>query len=215
MHKYNRAIVAHIGPMWGGKTSAMKSDLRKMEIAKYNVCLFKPLKDDRYSMSSVVTHDGESAFAIGVKTFQDIVNYVENDKTGINVIGIDEFQFIKFHKNGCNFMTNGIYNIKDFVNWIIKNKYTLIISGLDLSSDYEPFDNIKELLPYATHIEKHKAVCVDCGNDATISYCFVEKDQKEFIGGEESYKPLCLNCYLERKEGDICQVDYTQHTQQI
>lgn len=215
MHKYNRAIVAHIGPMWGGKTSAMKSDLRKMQIAKYETCLFKPFKDDRYAMSSVVTHDGDSMEAINVNTFQDIVNYVEQNNH-IKVIGIDEFQFIKLDKFNCTNISNCIYTIKDFIEWIIKNKYTLIISGLDLSSEFEPFENIKELLPYATHIEKHKAVCVDCGNDATMSYCFVTKQDKELIGGEESYKPLCLNCYLEkRKEDEECRVNYTQHTHQI
>ena len=35
MHKYNRAIVAHIGPMFGGKTSGLLADVRKMRIAGY------------------------------------------------------------------------------------------------------------------------------------------------------------------------------------
>ena len=203
MHKYNRAIIAHIGPMWGGKTSALTSDLKKMEYAKYNTCLFKPKKDNRYSSTKVVTHDGEEMDAINVETFQDIKNYIEqHPELNINVIGIDEFQFIRTDKVGYCFANDYIKSIDDLVKWIIDNKYTLIISGLDLSSEFEPFNNVKELLPYATHIIKHTAVCVDCGNDATISHCLFEKTEKEFVGAKELYIPLCLNCYLERKENN-------------
>lgn len=212
MHKYKGAIVAHIGPMFGGKTSGLLSDVRKMRIAKYNVALFKPKKDKRYSDNNVVNHDGESISAINISSLHDIINYVE-EHPEVTVIAIDEFQFIEKcnHSHHMKFINkeidynewiNGIMKIDDFVKWIIKNEKSLIISGLDLDSDLNPFENIKDILPYATHIFKHKAVCVDCGNDATTSYCIVEKEGQELIGADDKYVPLCIHCYNKRKHGE-------------
>ena len=87
MHKYKGAIVAHIGPMFGGKTSGLLADVRKMTIAKYNVALFKPKKDDRYAENKVVNHDGESINAINIVTFQDIIDYVESNPK-VNVMTV-------------------------------------------------------------------------------------------------------------------------------
>lgn len=212
MHKYNRAIVAHIGPMFGGKTSGLLADVRKMRIAGYKVALFKPAKDKRYSDDKIVNHDGESIESINITCYQEIIDYIK-EHPEINVIAIDEFQFVKsckkFQSNpNENFKTAAQYiehfekncvHIEDFLKWIMINKKTLIISGLDLDSELKPFDKVKALLPYATHIYKHKAVCTSCGNDATTSYCKVDKGSQEQIGGKEMYEPLCLNCFLERK----------------
>lgn len=210
MHKYKGAIIAHIGPMFGGKTSGWASDVRKMQIAKFKVVAFKPLKDDRYSNEYVVTHDGLKIKAINVKTFIDIVRYLEKHKD-INVVAIDEFQFINSIEESrtekllageidtIDFLTNQ-FTVNDFIKWIINNNKTLIISGLDLDSDMIPFDNIKELLPYATHIFKHKAVCVDCGSDATITHCKIKKEERTTIGGSEIYEPKCLNCWRKDNE---------------
>ena len=93
MHKYKGAIIAHVGPMFGGKTSGLLADVRKMRIAKYKVGLFKPAKDDRYSNNDVVNHDGESIEAINIKSLKDIIddNYIDI----YDVIAIDEFQFLE------------------------------------------------------------------------------------------------------------------------
>ena len=212
MHKYKGALIAHIGPMFGGKTSGWASDVRKMQIAKYKVAAFKPFKDSRYSEEYVVTHDGLKVKAINVKTFIDIVRYLENHRD-INVVAIDEFQFIStFEKSrekefldkkisAIDFLENK-FTVNDFIKWIIKSNKTLIISGLDLDSDLEPFDNVKEFLPFATHIIKHKAVCVQCGADATTSFCKVHKDTQELIGGQESYEPRCLKCFMKEKKNN-------------
>lgn len=191
MHKYKGAIIAHVGPMFGGKTSGLLADVRKMQIAKYKVGLFKPTKDDRYSENKVVNHDGESLLAINITSLKDIIDEGYIDK--YDVIAIDEFQFLELPHYDYIYV---------FINYIITNKKTLIISGLDLDSELYPFKNIKDILPFATHIFKHKAVCVDCGNEATTSYCTVEKKGQELIGADDKYVPLCIHCYNKRKYGD-------------
>lgn len=185
MHQYKRAIIAHIGPMFGGKTSGLLADIRKMRIAKYHVALFKPIMDDRYSNDEVVNHDGEKIKANNVYDFYSIYLYAREHKD-VNVIAIDEFQFLDTKK----------MSVKEFVNFIIKNGLTLLFSGLDLDSDLQPFDNVKEILPYSTYIFKHKAVCVCCGNDAIVSFCKINKDGQNLVGGSDTYEPRCLKCYL-------------------
>ena len=191
MHKYKGAIIAHVGPMFGGKTSGLLADVRKMRIAGYKVGLFKPSKDDRYSANDVVNHDGESISAINIKSLKDIIDESYIDK--YDVIAIDEFQFLELPHYDYVYV---------FINYLISTGKTLIISGLDLDSELYPFKNVKDILPYATHIFKHKAVCVDCGNDATTSYCLVEKEGQELIGADEVYTPLCIHCYNKRKYGE-------------
>ena len=84
--------------MFGGKTSGLLADVRKMRIAGYNVALFKPAKDNRYSEDKIVNHDGESIDAINVICYKDIMDHI-NENPHIDVIAIDEFQFIKSYKN--------------------------------------------------------------------------------------------------------------------
>lgn len=188
MHKYKGAIIAHIGPMFGGKTSALLADVRKMKIAGYKIALFKPTQDSRYAKGAVVNHDGEQIEAIRVESINDISKYLDEDKA-VDVIAIDEFQFLK---GGC-FKPAGIISI--LVDLVYKHNKTLIISGLDLDSNLNSFKNTEKLLPYATHIFKHKAVCVCCGNDATLSYCKIDKSNQELVGGKDIYEPRCLKCY--------------------
>lgn len=189
MHKYKGQIIAHIGPMFGGKTSGLLADVRKMRIAGYNVALFKPTMDTRYSKDEVVNHDGESIEAIRIENIETILEYVDKN-SDINVIAIDEFQFLKSEKYSSSKLATAL------ISRVHMQNKTLILSGLDLDSELQPFINVKEILPYATHIFKHKAVCVKCGNDATVSYCKVEKDSQEQIGGKDIYEPRCLSCYF-------------------
>lgn len=185
MHKYRGSLIMEIGPMFGGKTSALLANVRKMKIAGYKIFLFKIKKDDRYSVHEIVTHDGDKISAINIETLDDIEDYLQI-YTDINVIAIDEIQFLNTNKQ----------ELTSFVLGCLKKGVTVIASGLDLDSDLVPFEHVETLLPYSQYINKHKAVCVKCGNDATTSYCKVEKSTKELLGGQETYEPRCLQCYF-------------------
>lgn len=187
MHQYKRAIIAHIGPMFGGKTSALMSNITKFKIAGYDTVLFKPLKDDRYDTDKVVNHDGEKLNAVNIIGINDVIEFIK-ENPNIDVIGIDEFQMLK------DKLFTAKYMVESLIETILKYKKTLIISGLDLDSELKPFDNVKEILPYCTHINKHKAVCMKCGSDATTTRCKVEKSDQELVGGSDIYEPICYNC---------------------
>ena len=192
MHSYRGGIIVHTGPMFGGKTSGLLADVRKMRIAGYNVALFKPTMDDRYSKQYVMNHDGESIEAIRVTNVEEINAYLE-EHPEINVIAIDEYQFLK----------SDSYTVMESLLWHVYDEgKTIMVSGLNLDSELYSFKNMKDILPHATHIINHKAVCIDCGSDATTSFCNVDKIEKELVGGKETYSPLCIPCYMKRRKAN-------------
>lgn len=187
MQQYKSAIIAHVGPMFGGKTSALLADVRKLKIAESKVALFKPEQDTRDSVDYVVSHDGLKMKAINVKSVQEVINFI-NTHQEFDTIAINEFQMLE-----CALSVE--YMIKSLIRKVLINKLTLIISGLVLDSDLEPFDNMKEILPYCSDIYMHKAVCKVCHEDATVSYCKIKKETQELIGGEDIYEPRCYSCF--------------------
>lgn len=190
MQQYKSAIIAHIGPMFGGKTSGLLSDVRKLRIAECNVAVFKPFQDTRDSIDEVVSHDGLKTKAINVKGIDDILVYI-NTHPEIDAIAVNEFQMI-------NSIVDPKVIIKALVTVVLNRQLTFIVSGLVLDSDLNPFENMKELLPYCSDIQMHKAVCKVCHEDATVSYCKIKKDTQELLGGEDIYEPRCYSCFQDK-----------------
>ncbi len=52
------------GSMFSGKTEELMRTLRRFEIAKQKVVLFKPQIDNRYDAEKVVSHNGDAIFAV-------------------------------------------------------------------------------------------------------------------------------------------------------
>lgn len=69
---------------------------------------------------------------------------------------------------------------------------TIIISSLQLSSWGEPFEEMKEMMPWATKIEVCPAVCPITGKDAYYSYSKRTRTDGILVGGDESYEPRCF-----------------------
>ena len=81
---------------------------------------------------------------------------------------------------------------------------TVAVSSIQLSASGKSFDEIKDLLPWATHIEVCPAVCVVTGDDA---YYTVRKSQglsEIEVGGPEMYEPRAWSCtpFVNREFGE-------------
>jgi thymidine kinase len=184
----NAEIITHVGNMFGGKTTALLADIRKCLIANLNVVLFKPSMDDRYSDNKVISHDGISVECINVTKLSEIKDYIQNNK--VDVIAIDEFQFIDLDIDLKEFLVKNIFD----------KKKKLIVSGLKVDSDLNIFDNISKIMSYASTIYEHKSICKKCLEPAYTIYCTVPKTGQVLIGGEDIYIPVCLSCYKELSE---------------
>lgn len=168
------------GCMFAGKTTELLRRVRRYGLAKKECVLVKHINDDRYSETSVVSHDRLSMRAISCARLGDVRNVLESTE----VIAIDEGQFYTDLHEVCT-------SLADMGKIVI-------VAALDATFERKPFHNVSELCADAECITKLKAVCQepDCGNDATFTWRTASRDAPiEYVGGAEMYIPVCRDCY--------------------
>src|SRR5437879_13840880 len=79
------------GPMFSGKSEELIRRLRRAEIARQRVQIFKPGIDQRYSDDHIVSHSELKLRSEGVKNASAVLARVDLRR---EVIGIDEPQFL-------------------------------------------------------------------------------------------------------------------------
>lgn len=166
------------GSMFSGKTEELIRRLRRAQIARLNVEIFKPKTDTRYDENAVVSHDLNSIQSTPVENASSILLLGSNTQ----VVGIDEAQFFDDElPNVCNKLANkGI---------------RVIVAGLDMDFLGKPFGPMPAIMAIAESVTKVHAVCVRCGNPALYSYRLVSNDAKILLGEKETYEPRCRICY--------------------
>jgi thymidine kinase len=181
------------GPMFSGKTTEMLRRVRRAEIAKCRVVVFKPWIDNRVAEDKTSTHD--SLFA-DCKAVNDMglvgalfeLGMDENVKV---VVGIDEYQFFQDP------------HLASYIWTFSKTgQFHFVIAGLDRDYKGEPFPMMTSIMGYATKVDKLTAVCVECGADAHMSHRKVESHEKVLIGGTGEYDALCVNCWWFHEKGE-------------
>jgi thymidine kinase len=166
------------GSMFSGKTEELIRRLKRAQIAKLNVEIFKPRTDTRYDDTAVVSHDLNSIQSTPVDHSSSILLLGSNTQ----VVGIDEAQFFD-------------ENLPDVCNKLALKGIRVIIAGLDMDFQGKPFGPMPALLAIAEHVTKVNAVCMQCGSPAVYSYRTVVSDAKILLGEKESYEPRCRACY--------------------
>ena len=168
--------------MFSGKTEELIRRLKRAQIAKLNVEIFKPRTDTRYHESAVVSHDLNSINSTPVDSASAILLLGANTQ----VVGIDEAQFFD-------------NELPDVCNKLAMKGIRVIVAGLDMDFTGKPFGPMPALMAVAEHVTKVNAVCVCCGNPALYSYRTVASDSNVLLGEKESYEPRCRACYNSEK----------------
>ena len=166
------------GSMFSGKTEELIRRLRRAQIAKLNVEIFKPKTDTRYDENSVVSHDLNSIQSTPVENAASILLLSSNTE----VVGIDEAQFFDDQ-------------LPDVCNTLANRGIRVIIAGLDMDFQGKPFGPMPELMSIAEVVNKVHAVCLQCGGPATYSFRTVPSESKILLGEKESYEPRCRTCF--------------------
>src|SRR5256885_3104431 len=78
------------GSMFSGKSEELIRRLRRAQIARQKVQIFKPVIDERYSDTHIVSHSAMKIESQAVVAAHEILALVEPDT---EVVGIDEGQF--------------------------------------------------------------------------------------------------------------------------
>jgi len=173
------------GSMFSGKTEEMIRRVRRAQIAKQKVQVFKPAIDTRYAVEQVKSHNGLGHDAIPAATLAEILANIEPDTT---VIGIDEIQFFDM-------------DVIQMVRQLADRGVRVIAAGLDMDFRGEPFGVMPQLMSEAEHIEKLHAICVVCGAEASRTQRLIDgrpaayDDPIILVGGSESYEARCRHCH--------------------
>lgn len=169
------------GSMFSGKSEELIRRVRRVQIARKKVEIFKPIIDNRYHTQYIYSHNGSRIEANCIKKPGEILINIQND---IDVIAIDEAQF--FEKE-----------IIQIVQLLADNGKRIIIAGLDQDFRGEPFGPMPELLAIAKYVDKLHAICMVCGKPANRTQRMVNgkpadyNDPTILIGAKESYEARC------------------------
>ena len=159
------------GCMFSGKTEELIRRLRRATIAKHKVEIFKPALDTRYDEEDVVSHNNTSIRSTPVQFASDIILLTgESD-----VIGIDEAQFFDHEIiNVCRTLAN--------------QGKRVIIAGLDMDAQGEPFGPMPQLLAIAEFVTKLHAICTISGSLASFSYKLTDSEKTVELGESDIYE---------------------------
>ena len=168
------------GSMFSGKTEELIRVIRRAELARQEVQVFKPQIDTRYSLDHVASHNHAKIPSTSLTNAAEI--YVHLRPT-TQVIGIDEAQFFDSE-------------IVDVVTELANRGLRVIIAGLDVDWKGEPFHPMPELMAIAETVLKLRAVCVVCGNTASRTQRLVENRESILIGNQNVYEARCRQCFV-------------------
>ena len=169
------------GPMFSGKTEELIRRLRRAEIAKQRVQVFKPVIDDRYSIREVVSHSDQRTGALPVRGSSELLERVEKET---DVVGIDEAQYFDFE-------------LVRVVDRLATEGRRILIAGLDTDYRSEPFDPMPTLMARAEYVTKLLAICVRCGNPANRTLRVAGGAARVEVGAADRYEAVCRLCHAE------------------
>jgi len=167
------------GSMFSGKSEELIRRLRRAQIAKQKVQIFKPVIDSRYSQDHIVSHSEMRIASQNVQTSDELVRNVADDT---EVIGIDEGQFLDLHlPAACNTLADRGKRVS--------------IAGLDQDYLGRPFEPMPQLLAIAEYITKTLAICVVCGDPANHTQRLVASSDRVLVGADGLYEARCRHCF--------------------
>jgi thymidine kinase len=177
-NEFGGSIEVICGSMFSGKTEELIRRLRRAQIAKLQVEIFKPKTDTRYDETAVVSHDLNSIHSTPVDHSSAILLYGSNTQ----IVGIDEAQFFDDE-------------LPEVCVKLANKGVRVIIAGLDMDFTGKPFGPMPALMAIAEEVTKVHAVCMKCGGSALFSYRLVENKNQLMLGEKESYEPRCRACF--------------------
>jgi thymidine kinase len=167
------------GPMFSGKSEELIRRLRRAEIARQRVQIFKPGIDQRYSDDHIVSHSDLKILSECVKDAAELEKRLD---WRTEVIGIDEAQFLG-------------EGIVDLVVRMADMGKRVIIAGLDTDYLGRPFHPMPELMAIADEIVKVLAICMQCGNPAKHTQRLIASEELVVVGAGGMYEARCRRCF--------------------
>ena len=167
------------GSMFSGKSEELIRRLRRAQIAKRKVQIFKPRIDTRYSNDHITSHSAMQIDAENVSTSRELLERVATDT---EVVGIDEAQFFDVE-------------LPAVCTTLADQGKRVIVAGLDQDYLGKPFEPIPQLLAIAEYITKTLAICMVCGAPANHTQRLVASSERVLVGAGGTYEARCRHCF--------------------
>jgi thymidine kinase len=167
------------GSMFSGKSEELIRRLRRAQIARQRVQIFKPKLDNRFSEDHIVSHSEMKIRSQLVSQPREILDLLDGRT---QVVGIDEGQFFDV-------------DLVDVCNKLADSGKRVIVAGLDQDFRGKPFDPMPQLLAIAEYITKTLAICVRCGAPANRTQRLVENSDRLLVGAADAYEARCRLCF--------------------
>ena len=179
-HQPNQGwIEVIVGSMFSGKSEELIRRLRRAQIARQRVQIFKPAIDDRFATDQIVSHSEMRIPSVAVSTARGLLAAVAPDT---EVIGIDEGPFFD-------------QELPLICNMLADQGKRVIIAGLDQDYLGKPFEPMPQLLAIAEYITKTHAICMVCGNPANHTQRLVASGDRVLVGAQGMYEARCRVCF--------------------
>src|SRR5690348_3487556 len=167
------------GPMFSGKSEELIRRLRRAEIARQRVQIFKPVIDQRYASDHIVSHSDLRIHSDSVATAAEVQAKLD---LRTEVIGLDEAQFLG-------------EAVVELVVRLADMGKRIVIAGLDTDYLGRPFHPMPELLAVADEITKTLSICMQCGNPAKHTQRLIANEDLIVVGAAGMYEARCRRCF--------------------
>jgi len=168
-----------VGSMFSGKSEELIRRLRRAQIAKQQVQIFKPAIDDRYSVGEIVSH---SEMKIASQPVTSAAEMFAQVRPETEVVGIDEGQFFDSE-------------LPAVCSKLASQGKRVIVAGLDQDYLGKPFEPMPQLLAVAEYITKTLAICMVCGGPANRTQRLVASSERVLVGASGTYEARCRHCF--------------------
>ncbi|MCC6278083.1 MAG: thymidine kinase [Oligoflexia bacterium] len=168
-----------VGSMFSGKTEELIRRLRRAQIAKQKVQVFKPRIDNRYSHSQVASHSEQRTDSLVVDGAKEILSLIDDNT---RVVAIDEGQFFDS-------------TLLEVAQKLANRGIRVIIAGLDTDWRGLPFEPMPQLMAIAEMVTKHNAICVVCGGLASRTQRLSVSTARVQVGAADIYEARCRGCF--------------------
>jgi len=169
------------GPMFAGKTEELLRRVRRAVIARRRVVVIGHALDTRHGADRVASHIGVDFPALAASRPEDIEEVVPD---ATDVVAIDEAQFFG----------PGLLPV---VARLADRGLVVIVAGLDVTFDGDPFEPLPSLMALAERVDKLTAICLVCGEDAVfhVKVAGLPAEAEDLtsanVGGTETYQARC------------------------
>ncbi len=168
-----------VGSMFSGKSEELIRRLRRAQIARQHVQIFKPAIDTRFAEDAIVSHSEMRMGSQAVASSRALLDQVHDDT---EVVGIDEGQFFDAE-------------LPMVCNELARRGKRVIVAGLDQDYLGKPFEPMPQLLAIAEYITKTLAICMVCGNPANHTQRLVASADRVLLGAQGTYEARCRACF--------------------